>query len=53
MAQSFDIEAMIAACELAKKRLLELLGRYGKDTVLAAVEQWLDYCERMMRAASS
>ena len=26
-----DIEAMIAACELARRRYLELLGRYGLD----------------------
>ena len=31
-----DIEAMIAACELGKRRLLELLGRYGKEAVLGA-----------------
>ena len=31
-----DIQAMIAACELAKRRYLELLGRYGRETVLGA-----------------
>src|SRR6185436_3750450 len=31
-----DIEAMIAACELAKRRYLELLGRYGREAVLGA-----------------
>ena len=29
-----DIRAMIAACELARKRYVELLGRYGQETVL-------------------
>src|ERR687885_636118 len=36
-----DIEAMIAACELAKRRYLELLGRYGKDAVLGAARSWI------------
>ena len=44
-----DLEAMIAACELAKRRFLELLGKYGADTVLDAAEGWLDYSERMLR----
>jgi len=45
-----DTEAMIATGKLGEKRLHELLARYGRDTVMAAVEEWLDYCERMMRA---
>ena len=45
-----DTEAMIATGRLGEKRMHELLGRHGKDTVIAAVEEWLDYCERMMRA---
>jgi 5-oxoprolinase (ATP-hydrolysing) len=44
-----DIEAMIAACELARRRYLELLARYGKDTVLDAAQGWIDYSERMLR----
>jgi len=44
-----DIEAMIAACELAKRRYAELLGRYGLDGVLDAAHQWMDYSERMLR----
>ena len=44
-----DIEAMIAACELAKRRYLELLGRYGTETVLGAAQSWVDYSERMLR----
>ncbi|MGD9765177.1 MAG: hydantoinase B/oxoprolinase family protein [Candidatus Binatia bacterium] len=44
-----DIEAMIAACELAKRRYLELLGRYGEESVLGAARGWLDYSERMLR----
>lgn len=44
-----DIEAMIAACELARRRYLELLERYGRDAVLSAAGGWLDYSERMLR----
>ena len=44
-----DIRAMIAACELAKRRYVELLGRYGRETVLGAARGWLDYSERMLR----
>lgn len=44
-----DVEAMIAACELAKRRYLELLGRYGKAAVLGAADRWMDYSERMLR----
>ena len=44
-----DIEAMIAACELAQRRYLELLGRYGRQAVLQAAGGWLDYSERMLR----
>ena len=45
-----DTEAMIATCHLGVRRMHELLERYGKDTIMIAVEEWLDYCERMMRA---
>ncbi|MHA6801037.1 hydantoinase B/oxoprolinase family protein [Bounagaea algeriensis] len=45
-----DIEAMMAACDLAKRRYLTLIGRYGKDTVLEASTSWLSYSERMLRA---
>jgi 5-oxoprolinase (ATP-hydrolysing) len=44
-----DVEAMIAACELAKTRYLELLRRYGRDAVLGAARDWIDYSERMLR----
>jgi 5-oxoprolinase (ATP-hydrolysing) len=44
-----DIEAMIAACELGKRRLLDLVARYGKETVLGSASDWLDYSERMLR----
>ncbi|QEC47278.1 methylhydantoinase [Baekduia soli] len=44
-----DIQAMIAACQLARRRMLELLGRYGRDTVLGAGQHWIDYSELMLR----
>jgi 5-oxoprolinase (ATP-hydrolysing) len=44
-----DIQAMIAACELARKRYAELLGRYGEETVLGVAKAWLEYSEQMLR----
>jgi 5-oxoprolinase (ATP-hydrolysing) len=44
-----DIEAMIAACERGKERFLDLVRRYGKETVLGTADAWLDYSERMLR----
>ncbi|MFN8187664.1 MAG: hydantoinase B/oxoprolinase family protein [Gaiellales bacterium] len=44
-----DIRAMIAACELAKRRYAELLGRYGHETVLGVARAWIDYSEQMLR----
>ena len=45
-----DIQAMIAACELAKRRYVELLSRYGQETVLGVAQAWLDYSEQMLRS---
>src|SRR5204863_3392345 len=33
-----DTRAMMASCRLAEARLVELFGRYGTDTVLAAFD---------------
>ena len=44
-----DIQAMIAACELANRRYAELLGRYGEETVLGVARAWLEYSEQMLR----
>jgi N-methylhydantoinase B/oxoprolinase/acetone carboxylase alpha subunit len=44
-----DTEAMIATGRLGERRMHELLARYGMETVLGAVDEWLSYCERMMR----
>jgi 5-oxoprolinase (ATP-hydrolysing) len=45
-----DLEAMIAACELATKRFLDVTNRYGKEAVKQAGEQWINYSEAMLRA---
>lgn len=45
-----DLEAQIASAELGVRRFEELLGKYGKDTVIQATKQLMDYTERRMRA---
>ncbi len=45
-----DLEAQIASAELGVRRFEELLETYGKETVLKATRQLMDYTERMMRA---
>ena len=45
-----DTEAMIAAGRLGERRFLGLIEKYGRETVMQAVDEFLDYCERMMRA---
>lgn len=44
-----DLGAQIAAARLGVKRFQELLDSYGKDTVLAATEQLMEYTESVMR----
>ena len=44
-----DLEAQIASAELGVKRFQELLATYGKDTVLQATVQLMDYTESMLR----
>ena len=45
-----DTHAMIATTLFAENRILDLLRRYGKDTVLGAVHQMMDRTERAVRA---
>jgi N-methylhydantoinase B len=47
---SGDTEALIAASRLGRARFLELIDKYGYDTVFAAGDYWLDYSERRLRA---
>lgn len=44
-----DLEAMIASCRLGKRRYEAMLEKYGVATVEAAVKQWWDYSEVMLR----
>ncbi|MDF9844512.1 MULTISPECIES: hydantoinase B/oxoprolinase family protein [unclassified Paenibacillus] len=44
-----DMEAQIATCRIGAERYLEIVERYGLDTVLAASEDLMAYSERMMR----
>lgn len=44
-----DLQAMIAACNLASNRYLSLIDRYGLSPVEDAGQSWIDYSERMLR----
>ena len=44
-----DLLAMVAACELAKKRFLELVDRYSPQIITEAASYWMDYSETMLR----
>lgn len=46
-----DLHAGVAACRMGGQRILELIGKYGRSSVLAAMADLLDYGERMTRAA--
>ena len=46
-----DLNAQLAANHTGKTRFIELLERFGEDTVLAAAEDLLDYAERLAREA--
>jgi N-methylhydantoinase B len=44
-----DMEAQVAACQIGARRYVELLERYGRETVEAACEELMNYSERMLR----
>jgi N-methylhydantoinase B len=44
-----DMKSQMAACRLAERRMDELLDKYGKDTVLAAIEQIFNETEQKCR----
>lgn len=46
-----DFKAQIAACESGARRMMELIEKYGSDTVNAAFEAILDHGERIVRQA--
>lgn len=46
-----DYCAQVGACRTAETRLKELGERYGRDTLRAFIEAWMDYGRRRTRAA--
>ena len=46
-----DMDAQVAAGRIGAARYLDLVERYGLDTVNAACEDLMDYSERLMRDA--
>lgn len=46
-----DMLAMIASAQHGIKRFTELLDTYGVPLVFSAIEDWMDYSERMLRHA--
>ena len=44
-----DLRAQVAAVQLGARRFEELVARYGRDTLLAGIEQLIDYSERRIR----
>jgi N-methylhydantoinase B len=46
-----DLRAQLAACHIAERQFLELVGRHGADTVNFYMQEIIDYAERLTRAA--
>lgn len=46
-----DFHAVLGICRVAERRLRGLVGKYGRDTLCAAMEDILDTSERRMRSA--
>src|SRR5215475_6159260 len=46
-----DLRAQLAACHIAERQFLELVGRYGADMVNLYMQEVIDYAERLTRAA--
>ena len=44
-----DMEAQVAAAKVGAARFLELIDRYGLETVRDASEDLMDYSDRMLR----
>jgi N-methylhydantoinase B len=44
-----DMKSQMAACRLAERRMDELFGKYGRDTMLAAIAQIFDETEQKCR----
>jgi len=46
-----DMRGQIAACEYGARKVVELVRKYGKETVEAATEKFLDHGEQIARKA--
>ena len=46
-----DYQAQVGACRIGERRLKEMVARYGKDTIKAFVEEWMEYGKRRAIAA--
>ena len=46
-----DLRAQLAACDIAERQFLELVDRYGRETVALYMKEVIDYAERLTRAA--
>ena len=46
-----DLRAQLAACHIAERKFLGLIGRHGRDGVLLYMRETIDYAERLTRAA--
>jgi N-methylhydantoinase B len=44
-----DMKSQMAACRLAARRMDELFGKYGRETILAAIDRIFDETERKCR----
>jgi N-methylhydantoinase B len=48
-----EVSSLIGSTAVAERRLLELLDRYGKETVLSSIEEMMDRTEKAVRAEIS
>jgi N-methylhydantoinase B len=46
-----DINAMISGCHYAEKQVVELLDKYGQETVSECIDEIYNYSERIVRQA--
>jgi N-methylhydantoinase B len=46
-----DVNAMIGACRIGQRRMIEIIEKYGFEQVREGVDYVLDYSEQRMRAA--
>src|SRR5262245_33371609 len=46
-----DLRAQLAACHIAERQFVQLVERYGTDTVAVYMQEIIEYAERLTRAA--